>query len=558
MGQVYEVDDTQEGRTLALKVLHVYSPTYLIRFKREFRILSSIKHPNLVRLHELSRFGSHLFFTMELIQGYTLRSWFDLEEPGARLPAEASFDFRPDPQSAPTVTVHNPTRLLENNLSQNQRNHILRGMVADFVSPGGLEPAPSRSGAPPPPSDATARVDWNHLDEAKLVKTFRQILSALEFLHNADIIHRDLKPDNILLTELGCVKLVDFGIAKDLQELSKVSTAGRPIGTPAYMAPECVRGGKITPAADLYSLGCILFEIIARRRPFEGNYIELIRQHQESVPPLLSELVDNVPLEIVDLCASMTRKDPEKRPLLHEVRERLGIIHDPSPQQETALFLEQRTEKLGLLLARMARARTGSLQTILLESSGPNHSSPILDEVHTLSSQYKFKLFESRCEPQESLPYRAIDPIMDDFAVHISTWSPAILRNLEWALRTACQAFEAFKVVFEKNRDLLGGIPEAPLSTQARDRREQFVALTELLKAQCDQEPTLIIIKDLHNADEDSISFLRWLIPQSSSLPVVFALDYNASLYTEIPSLLAMLAELSSSPNALHLPLNTL
>jgi serine/threonine-protein kinase len=114
----------------------------------------------------------------------------------------------------------------------------------------------------------------------------QQILSALEAVHALPVIHRDLKPENILLAGEGpAVKILDFGIAKDPDSSIHTST-GMLLGTPAYMAPEQVAGDQVSPAADIYAVGEILFELIAGRRLFTGTNQEILMAKLAGQTPL--------------------------------------------------------------------------------------------------------------------------------------------------------------------------------------------------------------------------------------------------------------------------------
>ncbi len=175
--------------------------------------------------------------------------------------------------------------------------------------------------------------DKGPLNWQAVVEIGRQLCSALQFAHNHGVIHRDLKPSNLFLTTEGQIKLGDFGIARDLQH-ADITSSGMTVGTHAYMAPEQIRGDvEISGKADLYSLGCCLFELLTGRTPFVGdNFAQLFEQHLRSDPPAVLEFVPDCPVELNDIIHQMLAKDPEDRPF------------NARQIQATMLQLEQPTE----------------------------------------------------------------------------------------------------------------------------------------------------------------------------------------------------------------------
>jgi tRNA A-37 threonylcarbamoyl transferase component Bud32 len=166
----------------------------------------------------------------------------------------------------------------------------------------------------------------------EVIRLGRQVASALAAAHEKDIVHRDLKPDNIMIVPNSDVaggeqiKVLDFGIAK-LTELqsgdSEAHTrADALLGTPRYMSPEQCRGGGHTDSkSDVYSLGVILYELLAGAAPFLGNsHGELIVAHMMHQPPPLAERVDaGTPDQLVQLVMRMLLKDKETRPTMRQV-----------------------------------------------------------------------------------------------------------------------------------------------------------------------------------------------------------------------------------------------
>lgn len=147
------------------------------------------------------------------------------------------------------------------------------------------------------------------------VRYGQQICAALEHAHEHAIIHRDLKPSNLLMTKDGKLKLADFGIARDI-DASGLTATGRTVGTFAYMAPEQIRGKPAaTHKADLYALGCVLFELLTGKPPFAAETsAELMFQHLDQLPQRVSSIAMDCPIWLDALVGRLLEKDPENRP----------------------------------------------------------------------------------------------------------------------------------------------------------------------------------------------------------------------------------------------------
>jgi non-specific serine/threonine protein kinase len=159
------------------------------------------------------------------------------------------------------------------------------------------------------------------LPTEEALRLTREVASALGFAHQQGIVHRDIKPENILLAE-GIALVADFGIARALRSsransdgsTNALTVTGLALGTPAYMSPEQFTADEVDGRSDLYSLGCVLFEMLAGEPPFTGATVEaLLRMHLTTEPRALSELRPTVPVGLVGVVARALAKDPANR-----------------------------------------------------------------------------------------------------------------------------------------------------------------------------------------------------------------------------------------------------
>ncbi|MGX1887465.1 protein kinase domain-containing protein [Streptomyces sp. NPDC055287] len=154
------------------------------------------------------------------------------------------------------------------------------------------------------------------------------VADALKAAHDADLTHRDIKPSNIIIRPNGKATVVDFGITKGSDERHDITTTGVLIGTPAYMAPEAL-AGTFDHRSDLYSLGCVLYEMVTGRRPFNGTSWHVVNQHIKEQPAPLRTQRRDAPIELERFVAQLLAKDPAQRPAsAGKVRDVLKEIND--------------------------------------------------------------------------------------------------------------------------------------------------------------------------------------------------------------------------------------
>jgi serine/threonine-protein kinase len=170
---------------------------------------------------------------------------------------------------------------------------------------------------------------------ARVTWIARDVLAGLAAAHEIGIVHRDVAPRNILLTETGRAKIADFGIAKAAESQS-VTVVGQVLGTPAYVAPERLRGEPATAAADVYGLGATLYEAVSGSPPFTGeSAIAIAQQAVSSRPERLEHLRPDVPLDLVAAIDHAMDPDPTRRPTAEELGASLAGEEELSSETTT-------------------------------------------------------------------------------------------------------------------------------------------------------------------------------------------------------------------------------
>ncbi len=171
------------------------------------------------------------------------------------------------------------------------------------------------------------RVDLGFEGKLELI---RDVVVGLRAIHLAGIVHRDIKPSNVMLAEPGRSVVMDFGIAKD-RESDDLSATGVALGTPHYMSPEQFRAEEADLRSDLYSLGIVLYEVMAGERPFDGSNVALLaNQHLHEKPRHPVHLRPDLPAELSDIILRLLEKSPDRRfSSTDELLEALSTIRAP-------------------------------------------------------------------------------------------------------------------------------------------------------------------------------------------------------------------------------------
>ena len=200
--------------------------------------------------------------------------------------------------------------------------------------------------------------DKGRLPWQQVVEFGTQICEALEYAHDHGIVHRDLKPANLFLGKDGKLRLGDFGIARD-SDATALTASGSTVGTQAYMAPEQITGKQpISNKTDLYALGCVLFEMLTGRVPFQGAAsMEVLLKHINAAPAKIRTEVMDCPVFLEQVVLQLLEKSPDKRP------------HDALMVQ---VALEDVIERVAARTSTMSQMTEGTGQSIIDMSQIPD------------------------------------------------------------------------------------------------------------------------------------------------------------------------------------------
>jgi len=283
---------------------------------------------------------------------------------------------------------------------------------------------------------------WLPLDQA--IDIAKSVCLGLEFAHSQGVIHRGLKPSNIYLTEGGTAKLGDLGLALAVN-LPRLTRSGMMVGTVSYMPPEQAMGGEVTPRADLYSLGAMLYEMVTGRPPFPGeDPVAIIGQHINTPPVSPTWHRADVSPALEALIMHLLEKDPQRRPAsATDVRKALE-------EAKGAAVVEERSAMGGAVSYRFAHAFFR--QTLYEEIIAPRRIRLHQQVAQALEGVYAARLEEHATELAEHFSY---SPDLADLGKAVSYGEMAAQRAMDvYAFGEAVRLLEqALKVQEVLNSD---------------------------------------------------------------------------------------------------------
>lgn len=482
MGVVYQVFDREMNALVALKTLRQDDPVALYRFKQEFRSLANINHRNLVTLHELVSTNDQWFFTMELVDGVDFREYVRQEN----------------------------TAAIADTIAAAPSDHTL-----DTGSFGAID---SRK-PPAPPKDLV-----------RLRRCMVQLAEAVHVLHEANKLHRDLKPSNVLVTETGLVVVLDFGLVTDVDGPDSVSSSQTMVGTAAYMAPEQGVGNPVSPASDWYSVGVILYEALTGRVPFDGPPLAVVMEKQQSVPKPPRELLPSLPEDLNNLCMALLSPEPEKRPTGQEILDFLGSQESRRLRRQPTfskgdVFIG-RQKQFAELEKAFADTQRGDAITVFIHGRAGMGKSALLERSLRNIVGRRSVVLSGRCYERESVPYKALDDLIDSLAHYLSRIedSDELAGILPKDVHAIARLFPVIRRV--------GSIARLYRHQEHGDphemRRRGTAALRELLTNLAERHPLVMTIDNLQWGDRDSMSLLIDLIRPPAPPPLLLLVAYRS------------------------------
>jgi eukaryotic-like serine/threonine-protein kinase len=505
MGVVYEAHDRETDKVLALKALRRTEASHIYRFKREFRALADVSHPNLVSLYEFMSDGNFWFFTMELVRGVT---FLEYVRPGF---------YQRRSQASGTAT------LLKADDVEVVADHEAETVELDVES-SRLDSLAELSFQ----SLHDERAAQSEVDLLRLRTALRQLAEGLHGLHETGKFHRDIKPSNVLVTREGRVVILDFGLVADVAE-ADVHDSLNLAGTPDYMSPEQGAQLPISKASDWYSVGVMLFQALTGQLPFKGKYFEVIMDKQAIDPPAPNELVSSVPPDLNDLCVRLLQRKPEQRPGGREILRLLGqgttgpltqpLALRPTTMSQPSVFIGREHHLRELTQAFDATQRGQTVTVYVHGGSGMGKTALVRNFMERLRDEEETAvILVGRCYERESVPYKALDGVIDSFTKYLMSLPEAQAEAL--MPRDAYALARLFPVMLQIDAVFNAPQREMDIPDPLTLRRRAFTALRQLFARICDRQPLVLWIDDLHWADADSTALLEELLrpPDSPAL----------------------------------------
>jgi eukaryotic-like serine/threonine-protein kinase len=362
--------------------------------------------------------------------------------------------------------------------------------------------------------------------EDRLRDAFRQLAHGVQALHAAGILHRDLKPANVKVTASGRVVVLDFGLAAETHMGGTDESSHSIVGTPAFMAPEQAAGEPLSPAADWYAVGVMLFQALTGQLPFRGGGYEILRRKREADAARPGTPGRTVPADLDELCARLLLRDPASRPAGGEVLARFGAVSVVPISGPNQPFVGRR-EMLAELEEAFAQVRGGRTDAVSVHGPSGVGKSTLVHRFLGRAAAAGALVLSGRCYEAEAVPFKALDGVIDCLARHLRRLPTADARA--FLPRDVGPMARVFPVLQEVAA-VAAAVASRPAGTtaDAQDlRRRAFDGVRETLARLADTQPVVVAIDDLQWGDVDSAAMLGALVAPPDPPAVLWVASFR-------------------------------
>jgi len=371
--------------------------------------------------------------------------------------------------------------------------------------------------------DLLQRAPRHRLPVDQVVQLAAQVCRALEHAHARGIIHRDLKPGNVWLAADGTAKLGDFGLAVT-PDRARLTVEGMMVGTVAYLAPEQALGRSPDPRSDLYALGAMLYEMVTGRPPFLGDdAVAIISQHLNTPPVAPSWHNPDVPRALEALILHLLAKVPEDRPAsAAAVYEALGAIAAAPALAADRVAHEQdnpldglaggafvgREQAMSDLRAALHETLSGRGRLLLLVGEPGIGKTRTAEELATYARLRNTQVLWGRCYEGDGAP--ALWPWVQVIRAYVHERDPQALLS-----EMGTGAADIAQIVSEI-RERFPTLPTPPPLSAEQARFRLFDSVSTFLKNAAAAQPLMLVLDDLHWADQSSLLLLEFVARELS------------------------------------------
>jgi tetratricopeptide (TPR) repeat protein len=400
------------------------------------------------------------------------------------------------------------------------------------------------------------------------------ICNALKYAHSQGVLHRDIKPENILITQEDVAKLMDFGLAKMLEQPS-ITQDGIIVGTVAYVAPEIALGKGADVRSDLYSFGVVLYEMVTGKPPFPGeDPVKIIFSHIHDYPVSPIKLNEKIPPALSECIMRLLEKEPEKRcqtaadllKVLREIAEGflrevlVSSSHKPSvvvpsyrPYVVREVHLINRVEEMQVLREAVDRALRGEGGVVFLYGEAGIGKTRLARELGTYARLRGMQVLYGRCPALFRMdgvpPYILWKEVIKDY---LENCDPKQLYRI-----IGFYPSEVSKLVPELKQKL-GTIPMSLPISPAQERDRLFEAVSQFVTNISKEAPLLVVLDDLQWADQSSLLLTHYLARGIYKEQLLVLGAYRDTYVDESHPLYAVLTELNRERLLQSIPLKRL